>query len=283
MSHSGQDRVTVRVEVVVEGGRTSSIQTQSGEERLLPFGNITFPQPCPPSDTPIVRQSSGVNYIEAWGDSPTISGKLPRKVWALAYSVTGVSTSMHPAPETGAVSTTPTANGHWSFLQADNNPVPGAACEGTPCSSVGRNNSTLLVWWDYGTPSSPNYAVVESTGFHGYCPGSSGAGMATAGAVAVGSFHLPTTLHAAFTGALAKLGTVALTWNGVSWVGESSAGGGCVLSLLGHGSAFQLLAAGPGTAFIVAGLPKSCQRFHWSAEGAAWGTLAGPFAVTVLE
>lgn len=126
MSNSGQDRVTVRVEVVVEGGRSSTIALQSGERRTRLLDYITYPQPSP-SNTTVVRQSSGVYYIEAWGESPTNNGSLPSKVWALAYNTPGVSTLKHTTPDTGAVSTTPTLSGHWSFLNSDSNPVPGAA------------------------------------------------------------------------------------------------------------------------------------------------------------
>lgn len=283
MSNSGQDKVTVRVEVVIEAGQASSVEAHSLAGPIHRSDDITAPQPCP-RDTPIVLQMGGKNYIEAWGGSPTINGKLPWKVWALAYPMTGVSTAMHPKPDTGAISTTPTATGQWSFLKADNKAVPNANCDKTPCSSGGSNNSTLLIWWDYGTPSAPSYANVESRPFHGYCPGSGVAGRgATAGAVAVGSHHLATTLRATFTGALAKLGTVGLTWNGVSWAGESSVGGGSVLSFLCHDETFQLMAAGPGAAFIVAGLPKTCQPFYWTAEGKAHGALNGPFGVTIVE
>lgn len=291
MSNSGQDKVTVHVKVVVEGGRAASVETQSqdglklqtqGGLKLLQMG-ISYPAPCP-TDTTIVSQSGGVNYIEAWGDAPSVNGKLPWQVWALAYNSTGVSTLQHPKPDVGAVNTTPDpSTGHWSFLQVDNNPVPGAACDGTPCSSGGSNNSTFLVWYDYGSPSSPNYSV-GSTIFHGYCPGSGGAAFAFKPAtLVVGSHHLAITLHATFTGALAQLGTVALIWNGVSWVGESAAGGGLVLSLLHHDGAFQLMSAGPGTAFIVAGKPKLCPRFSWTADGMARGALAGHFTVTIVE
>ena len=292
MSSPGEDKVTVRVEVVVEGGRASveagkptSVETKAIESHHLPLSSITHPSPCP-TDTPIVRQTDGVKYIEAWGDAQSMNGKYPWKVWALAYPMTGVTTAMHPTPDmaNGAVSTGCSAiNGHWAFLLVNNNPVPGANCDGTPCASGGSNNSTFLVWYDYGTPSSPNYSA-SATPFHGYCPGSGKSDLASmSGAVAVGSFHLATTLHATFTGALAKLGTVALTWNGVSWAGESSAGGGSILSLLCHDGTFQLMSAGPGTAFIVAGQPRSCQRFFWAAEGTAQGALAGRFGVTLTE
>lgn len=284
MSSSGPDKVSVRVEVVVEGGKATSVETQTQDKAVLALSYITFPQPCPPKDTWIVQQSNGTNYIQAWGGSPTINNKLPSKVWALAYSMPGVSTLTHPTPDNGAISVTPTENGQWSFMQTENNPVPGANCDGNACGSGGANNSTLIVWWDYGTPGSPNYAHVESTPFHGYCPGSGmGAFASKPTTVSVGSYHLATALHATFTGVLAKLGTVLLSWNGVSWAGESSAGGGLVLSLQCHDSIFQLMAAGPGTIFIVAGKPKLCPRFSWSAEGVARGALAGHFTVTIVE
>jgi hypothetical protein len=133
------------------------------------------------------------------------------------------------------------------------------------------------VWYDFGDGS---YPQSDYTPFHTYQPSSSGG--AGGGVLALAAAG-PALLYATFTGALAKLGTVILTWNGVSWVGESPAGGGCVLSLLGQGGAFQLMAAGPGAAFIVAGQPTVPPQFHWAAQGKALGALSGPFGVTITE
>lgn len=276
MSNSRQDRLTVRVEVVVEGGRSTTIATPFAEGRAWYGHFITYPYSYS-SNTPVVCQRSGVYYIEAWGESPS-DHPLPAKVWAYAYQPAGVSTTAHPDPDPKAVWTKPTSTGHWSFHLSDNNPVPGAA--NPESASGGSNNSTLLVWWDDGNMIYNR----DNRDFYSYNPGSIPECPTTMGCTyAVGSPHVPATLHATFTGALAKLGNVRLNWNGVSWVGESPLGGGCVLSLLGHGGAFQLMAAGPGAAFIVGGQPKVPPRFHWVAEGKAMGALSGPFGVTITE
>jgi hypothetical protein len=90
-------------------------------------------------------------------------------------------------------------------------------------------------------------------------------------------------LHATFTGALSFLGTVALNWNGASWVGTSSCGGGAILALLCLGPVFQLVSAGPGPVFSVGGAPTSYHPFTWSATGLALGGCAGQFQVHVTE
>ncbi|HEY7313849.1 MAG TPA: hypothetical protein VH643_31150 [Gemmataceae bacterium] len=285
MSNPGQDKVTVRVEVVIEGGRTSSVEMRSSGRLKGTYGYIKYPTSAS-DNTPIVRQTGGKNYIEAYGDSPMYYGAYPSRVWALAYPTKDVDPAAHPKPDGDALSTfIDKSTGNWSFLlrQSQNNPVPNANCCATPCPLEGDDNSTLLVWWDCSTSSSMDIRHVEAKHFYGYCPGSGGWGLPfTPGRVAVGSQHLPRTLHATFTEALAKLGRVTLTWNGVRWVGESIAGGSLV-SLLCHDGMFELMSAGPGAAFIVAGQPTVHPRFHWSVKGTALGTLSGHFGVTLTE
>jgi hypothetical protein len=274
------NKVTVRVEVVVEGAGAAPVVTVQKERP--PFRAIDSPQPSP-ADTP-VTQVGGVNYIAASGGSQVIANHFPRRVWALAYSNPNEDPLDHPFPDPGAVSDTPGGGGAWSFSAAKGNLVPGAACD--PVSG-GPNNSTLIVWFDYGSASSPDYAVVASTPFHGYCP-ASGLSGATSGVSGPGFALLSarlraTVLHATFTGALAPLGTVTLRWNGAAWVGVSTHCGGAALSFLGLETACHLVSAGPGTAFVVAGPPGSFHPFHWSAAGTAVGAVAGRFQVTITE
>jgi hypothetical protein len=283
MSNPSQNKVTVRVEVVVEGGGVPTVVTSPSAHLLPPYDFISFPQSAPTS-TPIIRQSGGMNYIEAGGTSPRSNSNYPNKVWALAYSNPNVTTAGHQTPDIagGAVNTTPDpSTGYWSFLQSNNNAVPGAFCAGSPCPPDGDDNSSLLIWWEYDSSSGVTYSS-ESRPFYGYCPGSGSGSASVPATVALGSRHVATTLHASFTGALTRLGTVILTWNGVSWAGLSS---GCeaVLSFLGQGGAFQLLSAGPGTSFIVAAQTRPGPRFSWTAQGMAQGALAGHFGVTIVE
>ena len=280
MAEPSTNKVTVRVEVVVEGAAGApAVTVQKGTQgkRKPPFRAIVSPQPYPPSKTP-VTQSGGVNYVGANGGSQVINGQFPRRVCALAFPSPSEDPFDYPSPPPGAVCVTPGADGSWSF-----GAVPGAACDNNPYPT---NNSTLIVWFDYGTPGDPDYAVVTSTPFYGVCPvsgpsgGTSGAG--GPGRSLLSQLHA-TVLHATFTGALAPLGTVALRWNGAAWVGVSTHCGGAALSFLGLETACHLASAGPGTAFVVAAPPGSFRPFHWSAAGAAVGAVAGHFHVTVTE
>lgn len=275
MAEPSANKVTVRVEVVVEGGAAQVVTAgKLPQRRLL---TISSPQPSP-ADTPVTKSGSG-NTIAANGGSQVISSHFPRLVWALAYPNPNEGPFDHPIPGPGAVSDVPGGGGAWSF-----GAVPGAACD--PVSG-GPNNSTLIVWFDYGTSTDPDYAVVSSTPFHGYCPGSGPSG-ATSG-VGGGGFAVQaarlraTVLHATFHGALAQLGTVSLRWNGAAWVGVSTQCGGAALSFLGQETGCHLVSAGPGTAFAVAGPAGSAHPFHWSAHGTAVGAVAGPFHVTLTE
>jgi hypothetical protein len=273
-------KVIVRVEVVVEGVSAAAKATTS--EAVLPIAvepprqsltdsGLMKPQLIPPFPANVpVFIISGQNCIEASGTSPLKGGAYAQVVKAIAYPMPDVTPPS--TPPAGAVVDTPAGNQNWSFTRAKNNPVPGATYDNI---LNGPNNSSLAVWYFYGGSTSPQS---DSCSFHGYIGGS---GSACESAIARGAAG-PAVLHAAFTGALASLGTVTLSWNGVSWAGLST-GGDAVLSFLGHSGAFQLMSAGPRTAFIVAAHPIAHQPFSWTAVGMAQGQLAGPFVVTIVE
>ncbi len=283
MTKPGEGKVTVRVEVVVEGAGGAPVRTVVEVTQptgpIIKQAQIDSPRPAP-ADTP-VYSVNGNRVIEASGTSPQVGGSFPQKVWALAFCGLTVTPQQFPTPPQGAVSDTPLSDGSYSFTRAKGNAVPGACCDGTPGSSGAPNNSTLIVWFDFG--GGPSSFATASTPFHGYCPGSGSGPALGSGPVVVGSQVVPALLHATFTGALAVLGSVALAWDGVSWVGETHHRGGAVLSLLGREATFQLQATGPATTFVVAAKPRSFRPFHWSARGQALGALAGKFEVTLLE
>jgi hypothetical protein len=274
--HANPSKVTVRVEVVVEGGQAAPVVTTYEGVRPLPRALlIERPQPSP-ADTPVLLAGS-MTLIEASGTSQLMLGHLPRLVWAKAFPTVYVDVSQHQTPDAGAVQDTPLSDGSWSFTQAKGNAVPGAAFDSTP---HGPNNSTLLVWFDFG--GSPPVFSVEGTPFHGFR--AAGSGGFAPGWVKVASSRLPAaTLHASFRGSAGDLGDVKLHWNGTSWVGMTQRCGGALLSLVWAEPNCHLLAAGPGVSFAVAGPPDSLDPFHWRASGTASGELAGPFEVVVTE
>jgi hypothetical protein len=271
MTRPGETRVTVHVEVVVEG---------QGEPRVT---TVAAPTPAPPrravrrleikhppsGGSLPVFPFGGQQCIEADGTAPTLQGSFPGKVYAKVFpdpNLDPLHTSGFATPPSDAAVDTPDpSDGSWSFTQAKGNPVPGAVCNG----SGSGNNNTLVVWYDFGSGTA---CSIEFTHFYGYCV-SGGVGTPP-----------PPTLNATFTGALASLGTVALAYNGVSWMGVSSACGGGLLAFLGDGSTYTLLAAGPGVMFAVSNPPDSPDPFGWSATGTAMGSsCAGNFSVTITE
>jgi hypothetical protein len=288
MTNPGQNKVSVRVEVIVEGGQDTPVvsayaegpcgTTDFGFDR--PHGwhhGLQIITPQPTGNTP-VRQIGGVNCIESGGGSPVVSGHFASAVLAKAYPSPSVDPLSHSTPDVGAVSTS-VSGGAWSFTFAGGNPVPGAACDAT---SGGPANSTIIVWYDFG--GSPRLYVTESTPFHGYCPGGSGgSGPASGPSHSAHRRVRSGTLYATFTGALAGLGTVTLHWNGAAWVGTAARGEGSAVSFLGTDPGFHLLAFGPGVAFALSGPPASYHPFTWSATGTAQGAQAGPFEATVTE
>jgi hypothetical protein len=270
MAGSGDNKVTVRVEVVVEGAGPVPVLTTVERpcDRKRPYDIIT-PQ-THPSDTTVTPRGS-LNYVSASGHSALVSGNYAKIVWAMAYPDPTVQSAQHLAPPDGAPHDTPsTDDGSWSFTQAKGNLVPGAKADNIV---QGADNSTLLVWYDFdGTGTSYQ---MDRTIFHGY--------LATKGTSLSSCRPRATTLHATFTGALAGLGTVPLHWNGASWVGVSSHCGGSVLSFLWGEPVCHFVSSGPGTTFVLAEAPGAHPHFTWSAAGTAFGSLAGPFRVTLTE
>jgi hypothetical protein len=273
MTRPGETRVTVRVEVVVEGhGEAPSVTTVSAPATTTRKGGVRPLEIIHPSGSgPVPVFAFGGNLcIEADGTAPTLEGSYPGKVYAKVYPDPNLDckSSGLAVPPSDAVSDVPNqTDGTWSFTQAKGNPVPGATC-----ANSGANNNTLVVWYFYGSgiPCS-----IECKPFQGVC--------VSGGARAGWPPSPPATLHATFTGALAALGTVALTSNGPSWFGVSSACGGAFLAFLGAGEAYSLLSAGPGVAFAVGNSANSCDPFEWSGSGTAMGSCAGVFNVTITE
>lgn len=265
---SAENKVTVRVEVVIEGAGESARVTTTGqrsrEDRTAGYKQqykIDYPLPNANASVTVV---GGKNCISAGGSSPVMGSSYAHTVWAIAYPTAGA--GVPDQPPAGAVSDAPGGDGSWSFNVAKGNAVPGAATNG----GMGVNNSTLAVWYEFNGA----YPQVSSLSFHGYLPGLEN-GLAS---------HAPRieVLHASFRDSLEKLGAISLRWNGAGWVGRSE-DGGCILSLQSQGSVYQLMAIGPATSFIVAGSPKKLQPFYWSDEGRAVGPLSGSFAFLITE
>jgi hypothetical protein len=268
MTRPGETKVTVRVEVVVEGLGEPRVTVAAPEppprKAIKP---LLIKVPAGGSSIPVFP-FGGQQCIEANGTAVTDGqGSFPGKVFAKVFSdpnLDPLHTSGFATPPPGAASDTPDpVNGTWSFTKAKGNPVPGAVCNG----SGSGNNNTLVVWYDFGSGTA---CSIESSHFYGYC---------TSG----GFGSPPATLSATFTGALATLGTVALAYNGVNWMGVSSACGGALLAFLGDGSTYTLLSAGPGVLFALSNPPDSTDPFGWSGSGTAMGTCAGNFTVTITE
>ncbi|HWG45493.1 MAG TPA: hypothetical protein VN688_22205 [Gemmataceae bacterium] len=282
MSSSSDRKVTVRVEVVIEGGGEAPKVTTFGPSTTpLMVGSFVKPYqiiyPKPSMTDTTVYVLGGQNYIEANGISPAMGGSYAQKVWAKAYPRPDASPDQSGLgmPPMDAVSDTPAGDGSWSFTRAKNNPVSACAADNKP---GGPDNSTLIVWYQFGG----SYPNVEYTPFHGYLAVSGGSGSGAGSGLLVRAAGL-TVLHASFTDALASLGTVALTWNGASWVGGSSAAGGCTLSLVLIEDSCYLISNGPGTVFVVRGVPGSSGLSPCSATGVANGVCAGSFGVTITE
>jgi hypothetical protein len=272
MTRPGETKVTVRVEVVVEG--------QGGEPRVTTFTTPAQPHPrrgiiplviVHPAggDRIPVFPFGGRQCIEANGTAPTLMGSYPGRAWAMVFPdphLDPLHQSGFSSPPSGAASDVPDpVDGKWSFTQAKGNPVPGAVCNG----SGSGNNNTLVVWYDFGSGAP---CSIDFSHFCGYCVSGGSTNPAP-----------PATLHATFTGALATLGTVALSWNGVSWLGVSGACGGSLLAFLSNGSSYTLLSAGPGVLFTAANTPDSADPFSWSASATAMGSCAGAFDVIITE
>jgi hypothetical protein len=275
------NKVTVRVEVVVEGGQTTvvtdEIKPGVGGRALadeIKHGVVTRlikePNPNAGGNWAVTPKSGGNVLNQANGQAPPLSSGFAKYVLAKAFNRTNMM-SPYPRPDSTWVSGTVGATtGEWWVYN-----IPGSGCDST---SGGEPNSTLIVYYsnDNSTPL-PN---PDSTVYHGYnstCPRSSSLSPDHTWPVQ------KTMLKATFTGALAALHTIHLNWNGVSWVGEARGAGSSVLSLTSNGPFFQLAASGPGTSFVVAAQLSSHAPFELTASGNALGNLAGPFKVTITE
>lgn len=286
MSSPDPLKVTVRVDVVVEGGQVQPVQTtvEDSRQQLIrqlarPLVPLIIHYPLPSSsgspNNTTVYPVSGQNYIEANGNCLTMSGSFPSQVWAMAYPNPSINPSMsgYATPTSGAVMDTPTTGG-WSFTRTKGNPIPGATYDSI---SGGPNNSTVIVWYYFG--GSPAVYSTEYTPFHGYLASISGG----SGSVNHSGTHGSVKLHATFTGTLSALGTVHLVWNGSIWFATPSGVGGSVLTFARIGSEYILILAGTGMAFTVTGATKSTSPFVWSGIGTAVGPVAGQFGVTITE
>ncbi|HEX5273412.1 MAG TPA: hypothetical protein VFW33_23105 [Gemmataceae bacterium] len=279
MSGTGETRVTVRVEVVVEGGgREPRVTTWAGPFHAPSPGRPRAQEIINPSggDPVPVFACAGGLCIDANGTAPTSSqGYFPIRVCAIVFPTP--SPTIPSSPPGGAVCITPNAtDGTWAFSQAQGNPVPGATC--APPSGSGCNN-TLVVWYDFGggIPLS-----IESRPFVGVCVSPSGSGPPLSGAHGPPP-PPPALLHATFSGSLAGLGTVALASTGAGWIGLTVNGGGALLAFGAAGSGFSLLCVGTLVQFLVSNAPDSSGPFSWSASGTLQGPSPGAFTVVVTE
>jgi hypothetical protein len=268
MADRDDGTVTVRVEVIV-GGKPAPVRIMAGRRQQqldLPFVQIVRPTSYPPYATP-VRQAGGVNYISAGGQSSGIS-EVRGKVYDI--SINPAQSQYASPPTTGYIEGTYYLEGSWSFIPANNNDLPVVNCD-----NGRQNNNILIVWGNCGS-----YWTNDFTEFYAGCSGSSSPGI---GGVPVVALQLPvSTLRASFTGALAKLGTVCLEWNGAAWVGKSENGAAAVTFLCFEPDC-HLMSSGPATAFAVSGPPDSLKPFHWSAVGMALGEFSGRFKITITE
>jgi hypothetical protein len=269
---SKENTVSVHVEVVIDGMKAGGARTRFGKWRRRPGRKrmginpleIIFPES---TGNTLVITDNGQNYIEASGQDTTQQAGL---VSAKVFSGTTLPGNLNTVPN-DAIVVNPEADGSWYFNQANGTYLPI-----TVCGSLlgGANNNILVVWYHF-TGNPP--LTYESTPFYAYCPSP-----LVLPPISVGDHRLPAVLQATFTGALEKLGTVRLSWNGATWVGKASRCDGTLLILLWTGSTFQLTAAGPGSAFTITG-SATFSPFYWSQEGRATGALAGPFTVVLKE
>jgi hypothetical protein len=272
MTRPGETRVTVHVEVVVEGQGEPRVTTVTAPSpHLLKHAIKPLLIKVPAGGSSIAVFPFGGNLcIEASGTALTLQGSFPGKVYAKVFPDPNLdplhASGFATPPADAAVDTPDPSDGSWSFTKAKGNPVPGAVCNG----SGSGNNDTLVVWYDFGSGTA---CSIEFSPFYGYCVSGG-----------LGSAPQPGPLSATFSGALASLGTVALAYNGVSWMGVSGACGGALLAFLGDGTNYTLMAAGPGVLFAVSNPADSPDPFSWSGSGTAMGSsCAGSFNVTITE
>jgi hypothetical protein len=277
MSHTDDGKTVVRVEVEVGAGKPKVTV-----DNIVVYESQRFvPRPLTASFSIPVCFNGTTGFINWSGDSPVMNSQYAGSIQAIVVpGAVDPTLKTYATPLTGAVTGQMGLSGSYSFDQSLGNPIPGAQCGS---GSAGAN--TLLVWFNFG--GSPTLYAIEATQFRGKCVGSCGSGGSggslSGSAVQIGDMEHPHTLVATFTGALACLGTIKLAWNGVSWIGESSSGGGTIISFQCHKKTYQLLACGPGASFVLAEEPLKDHPFMWSASGKSIGTHAGTFKVTILE
>ncbi len=274
MSSPQPIKVSVHVEVVIDGQTVHPVVTTVKQQQMqrarprLQVMIIDNPSPStntPATDFPVYPQSAQ-NVVESNGECLTMDGSFPGMVYARAYPDPALDTSGSgfDAPPSNAVSDIPLNNGAWSFTRSKGNPIPNPAGDNTPS---GANNSTLVVWYDFGT-TTPRYSK-ETTPFHGLLTNCYGPPETS-------------TRYATFTGSLSEFGTVPLLWNGVNWFAIPPGLRGAMLSLVKSGEECILLLAGPELGFTAAGKTTSTAPFVWSGTGAV-SPLGHEFGVTITE
>jgi hypothetical protein len=275
MAGANDGKVTVEVKVVVEGG-TGAVKVAPARALPLLLPNHQVLNPAPATAGTPVTQSGEVNYINANGtaDSPLV-------VWAKVYSGTQTASTVSATPDCGALCLSNPGT-TWSFLVSTLNGLLTPTCD--PSSQCGPANNTLVVWYDFSNVEGiPFPYEMDIVPIHAYCPGASGCGSGSGSGCSgmLGKRDVQATLVAAFSGALASLGSVTLKWTGAGWLGKGP--GGIVLAFLGSETEVNLIAGGEHAAFSVSGRPTSFHPFHWSADGQAHGRLHGHFSVHVME
>jgi hypothetical protein len=219
---------------------------------------------------------NGSHVIEACGTCPprSGSGSMPSRVWARAYPDPTVAAaasggaSGYAAPPSGAVSVVPDSSGNWSFLRSAGKAIAESAYNTSP---PGANNSSLVVWYQYG--GSSHYGI-EATAYYGFLSTGSGSGPCT--------HPFPTPLTVTFLGELASLGSVTLTWDGTGWTASVPNQPREIL-FLRLGREYRLLLVGPEGVIAATGQQACHTPFVWSGEGTTGGGDRCASRVTVTE
>lgn len=259
-------KVSIRLEILIDGEEITTRLPEPKTKDHERYRRIT--RPMNGGDTPVVV-INGINHIAANGESPMQGENYPRQVKARAYPDVNAIPTFNP-PGNAVTGILLNNGADWRFTQADGNLIPEAKCDAI---SNGPANSLLAIWYEYASGAQS----LETTPFHGYCPPQSSAPIPPMNCCP-GS----TTLFANFTGSLSPLGSVKLSWNGLSWTATEPKHG-LILTLSSVGGVYQLQGAGRGSAFILAGTPVTAKPLVLSARGNSVGDLLGDFTVTVTE